>query len=624
MEADIHDPEASSSSTRKRARADRAAKLKARKGTVETVVKASLLKHLRGDRKHELRHAIQARVEVFSKRYHLASVALMGMLKECFHGAEDVTAVALPDLTCQTFFRQLMLGVQGTLNPNPFVAAYYQAHPQLAAKLPAQRHPADSNIYSAGAKKYMTSLRNHLVLNFKSRLRNFLDAFQSAEGLTDEQRVWMLFKICGWNLPADVVNVPQQPAMLQTVEQHRHILGLTTADASVTLEWLDSTDNLHHLLRHAVHVCRYLETKHQPVFNIVPIAKRRAHFIAIDTYVLYGLLKELGMTSNNEKVFVDMAAEEWEAFFEIAALRGNGREFTRTVESDGISVCVHFTRPKTPQDKTPVVSAAPGIQNPLADMADRFTIIGNDPGRCNIYSMALETPDGRVKSWTLTRRRYYAESGILDARRQSEVWQKALQQYLQQLAAASSKGMDLEAHNHFLDALIHTHDTLWAEYLKPRWARQRLRLYGGKKKLFATFFNGVAANAAAAEGKPVVVAYGAAKFAPGGGGEMAVPTTQAFKKCVQRFKTVLVDEFRSTMVNAGDGTIMKMVESKRKNAEVRGLMWCGSTNNGKFVNRDLNAALNIRRCLALPTRPLELCRLGQPKIRKEVGKVIRC
>jgi len=36
-------------------------------------------------------------------------------------------------------------------------------------------------------------------------------------------------------------------------------------------------------------------------------------------------------------------------------------------------------------------------------------------------------------------------------------------------------------------------------------------------------------------------------------------------------------------------------------------MWYESTNNGKFVNRDLHTSLNVRRCLALSVRVLELC-----------------
>eukprot|EP00963_Diacronema_lutheri_P011241 scaffold1347_cov350-Pavlova_lutheri.AAC.49 len=78
-------------------------KLKRRKTTVETVVKASLQKHLCGDGRQRLRDANQVRVLVSLQPYHLVSIALSGRLKECFDGAEDVATIALPDRTCPSF-----------------------------------------------------------------------------------------------------------------------------------------------------------------------------------------------------------------------------------------------------------------------------------------------------------------------------------------------------------------------------------------------------------------------------------------------------------------------------------------------------------------------------------------
>lgn len=53
-------------------------------------------------------------------------------------------------------------------------------------------------------------------------------------------------------------------------------------------------------------------------------------------------------------------------------------------------------------------------------------------------------------------------------------------------------------------------------------------------------------------------------------------------------------------------------------------MWCGPT-DGKFLNRDLNDALNIRRCLALSVWQVAFCRVAiQGRSREVVGKVIRC
>lgn len=121
-----------------------------------------------------------------------------------------------------------------------------------------------------------------------------------------------------------------------------------------------------------------------------------------------------------------------------------------------------------------------------------------------------------------------------------------------------------------------------------------------------------------------MAAYGAAKFATGGRRQMAMPTPQALKECVQRFKTVRVDEFRTTMMYLGDGSTMKQVWSKHKEAVFRGLMGCGST-NGKFIKCNPNTALNLRRCLDLPVRLAELCRVAvQGRVQRAVGKVIQC
>jgi hypothetical protein len=82
-------------------------------------------------------------------------------------------------------------------------------------------------------------------------------------------------------------------------------------------------------------------------------------------------------------------------------------------------------------------------------------------------------------------------------------------------------------------------DSVWKETLHPKWANQRLRMYGGKKRVFANYFSQLETP-----GKKTVVAFGYAKFAPGGKNEISVPTNWAFKECSYRFQTHAVDEFR--------------------------------------------------------------------------------
>ncbi len=77
---------------------------------------------------------------------------------------------------------------------------------------------------------------------------------------------------------------------------------------------------------------------------------------------------------------------------------------------------------------------------------------------------------------------------------------------------------------------------------------------------------------------------------------------------------VPTDEFRSTRVHYKDDKILQGVGVWKgyKKVSVRGLLWCESTNKygGKLVNRDLNAALNIRRCV-IGVRPDALNRSKQ-------------
>ena len=112
--------------------------------------------------------------------------------------------------------------------------------------------------------------------------------------------------------------------------------------------------------------------------------------------------------------------------------------------------------------------------------------------------------------------------------------------------------------------------------------------------------------------KPVI-AYGAAKFASGGKGELSVPVKYIKERCNKYFKTVLVDEFRTSCVCPTCNELLQKVVKKvdqKKFHEVRGLRRCCSTvcSQFPFKSRDFVGALNILRCFQLPERPPSLTR----------------
>ncbi|KAJ9519970.1 hypothetical protein QJQ45_014702 [Haematococcus lacustris] len=103
-----------------------------------------------------------------------------------------------------------------------------------------------------------------------------------------------------------------------------------------------------------------------------------------------------------------------------------------------------------------------------------------------------------------------------------------------------------------------------------------------------------------------------------------VPVSQMLKEAVRQFpagRVVMVDEFRTSRVSSAYShpsealpgqppesfRWLQPVYSKAKRSRVRGLM-CSTSNNIRFYDRDVSAALNIRRCAVGPgPRPTELC-----------------
>lgn len=397
------------------------------------------------------------------------------------------------------------------------------------------------------------------------------------------------------------------------------MLGLSPG-AKVDNAWLkDKTCTNHaNILRYFVFLAKYCTENGLPTFNLVPTPTIKAHHITIDTSVLYGIMKDIGLihSGTNTKAFSALQHEQWQSFFNFEVLRGNYRKFTGTIETDGVAVSVHFRKPK---------SVGTGeVAKLTATERKKARLVAMDPGRVDLVYGVERLEDGKYRTYHLSRKQYYSEAGVMNARKQSQLWQSGtlISAALRDLTSVSTKGTDLAAHVAHVEAYNKHYGTLWYEYLQPRWARQRFRLYGGKKRVFARFYNSIQL---ADTSRPVVVGYGSAKFAPGGKGELSAPVSRIFKECCYRFKTLLVDEFRTTVTNHEDDSILTLVQRRDSGRRLRDLLWCGSPSKGKFVSRDFNAAVNIHRCMVSKDRPLSLTRSpDKTKIEKIVGKTIRC
>ena len=587
-----------------RKRPDRVAKLRLRRTNVETVVKSALLKYIRGTRddKITLQTAINTRVEQFSQRAHVASVVLSGIVKSLFANTvvHAFHAVSVPpSFLTQTFFRQLLLGTDDARIPEAHIAAYLQSHPNLPTIEP--RSLGDRNIYSHGAQTLLTNTRVSLRMNLQSRLKQTLDQFQILHQWNDDLKWYVGRKILGHNtLP---VQISEDVAGL--IQYHRKILGLREGDV-VDKEWLESDDNLLNVLRYYVFLNRLREesatqaTPRWKAFDVVPMAKIRRRFITLDADGIFGVLKECHIVGGSIASFRANLMDHWHSVLDFKPLQGQHCTFSGTIETDGFSLCTHFLRPKQLHD----------ADGDTIQIAPDDRVIAIDPGRSNIFYAVEKMSNGEVKRWKLTRSQYYHDAGMSHAQLQTQKWQSGIQQSYTEMSTVTTKGTSVAGHETFLTTLQQQYTALWTEALKPRWARQRLRLYGGKKRVFAAFFKQLKEASPESCAKRTVIAFGAGSFCPGGRGETSVPTTRAFRECRSRFLTKAIDEFRTSKIHWETNRLLHKVGKKSSpRTAVRGLLWCSSTimSEGKFVNRDLNGAMNILRC-AIGERPAMLQR----------------
>jgi hypothetical protein len=510
----------------------------------------------------------------------------------------------------------------------------------------------DRNIYSFAAQKLATNVKNHLATNVPKMIgRLVYGLFQDRD-----QALAAKYAIHGWETPkykikkGSTETPPAFPILdsdtAEVVRLARQALGMKDG-APLGKAWFRGSDSPRHSVRFLVFANRRLDeaaavegAKQPRLCTLVPICGIRHHFVTLDTSSMFGLAKDAGVVGPEctAEAFHDLRNENWRSIIDVDRLRGKDCKFTGTIDTDGIATCVHFTRPKMVTDA--------GAKTPRSYDPEQYRVLGVDPGRSNMLYMAERLSDGSFRKFVLTRSHYYAESGIKTANKRSARWNESVADHVKELSDASPKGASLPKFMVFLTTWLSVREPLYNEYSKARWAEQRMRLYGGKKRVFAKFLNRVETTREVVDGvsdqRPTVMAYGAAKFAPTGKGELAVPTSRSFKECRTRFEHVLVDEFRTTKTHCGDGTFLQQVgvssdpkqggaqgpaEEKWRVSVVRGLLWCGSTSeNGKFVNRDMNAAINIWSCVVSAQRPVWLTRTpGLPPLPKQrVVKFITC
>ncbi|KAJ9513417.1 hypothetical protein QJQ45_005970 [Haematococcus lacustris] len=222
----------------------------------------------------------------------------------------------------------------------------------------------------------------------------------------------------------------------------------------------------------------------------------------------------------------------------------------------------------------------------------------------------------QLRQWKLTKGQVKHGSGLNNARRDTERWLAPIKPHLQHLAAASSAGTSLVANLKHITVTLATWGAVWEVYLDPKWAEQRLGLYGAQDRTLEQFFKKLEEDMAEVSmeshgrAKQLVVFFGAASIGTRGGwGADAV--LRACRKVVcrprgtdqRRGRVVLVDEHSTSRVSSAvngqqpcerqlnkrratrpagwkppagqvEPRLLRPAWSQQRDQPVRGMMWC--------------------------------------------------
>ncbi|KAJ9505018.1 hypothetical protein QJQ45_025601 [Haematococcus lacustris] len=320
-----------------------------------------------------------------------------------------------------------------------------------------------------------------------------------------------------------------------------------------------------------------------------------AHHIKLDTRAIYGLMRAAGMLPADITSLTKFrngvagpkdseVANRWIAFLPDQSLWPNdGQTFAQVVHTDGVTVSMLFTRPKPagPPDELPRMGKQEGAVNPLAHLDADW--LGCDPGKTNMAIVAHEEryPSGAVESvWQrgLTAGHYYRQSGITQHAKVSKAWlagQCAVASHQLHRLAAAVPGVRRHDAG---DLARHVGRAVQAALIQ--------------RQIPATVRGARVRCNSAATGRPLALAYGSAGFSGSGSiGSRGVPVKQMLREACKQFpgRVVMVHELRTSRVSSARTNVMA------GQAE--------SFSNGiRFYDRDVSAALDIRRIAAGPGR----------------------
>lgn len=593
----------------------------------------------------------------------------------------------LPDLLDKdaTFFRHCFtVGIGTTVDPA--VSETLRAYAGHFWKLPDLPKSLGNSV-SHAAKLYRTNFINHFTLldNVEARVKRVAsyhihgivvgdpDGDDDAAGGGERGACGGVHAV--WEAIRD--GTPVERRLEPALAAVREAIGLP-ATVKLTEAWLKK--NIHKAIGFVLHVARLVDRIKGEADAVVaaggrvrrglgrgikfcPTHRCMTHCAKLDATDLLRILEDCPDVV--PKGTPDTAANVVRAVFRPALKEAFGSQladdFTGTIDTDGVTVSIHFRRRLTRRQlsaKTQRVAAAraareareraaPGTKPPrkarvvkkLPQEAVPRVLLGVDVGRVNVVNITVlvdgkpffvKGPTGadRRLKFRLTAAHLYTASGVRQRRRVMMRRRSALgidqaDRRLSRSTLRSSDVHDVLAH---LDAFAASRNGYWAWARRRATRQDKLRSRAGRARVVARFFSRVRRTLKVhipdISSKDVIVAWGNAKVAPSGRGNVTVPTHGTARAAALVFKRALrqADEYRTSQgcpdchckVHAArvvaDGVNVRVRRARGSFMhDVRhGFLSCGTRT--RRVLRRWPARALASRCTSVPSRTEASCR----------------
>ena len=630
-----HRPEAFGLDPVARKRPDKAAMKKQREFESEKAVKCGLDGHVL---QKSLLGPIRDRVRTVSQATNRAGLMLLDIVMRC---QDD--GCALPEMD-QTFFYRLLTASSTESTIRTAMSDTFASFPAVP------RHKGDKQLYASAAAAMKTNFKNSIVFAFEPRQKRYVAAWckQSPEA---RGKPWPIIKaINNWGLEEDLT-----PEASEFVRTERASMG---GPESITGTWL--AGNVETVLALYRRWLTFLEDEGTKLYSVTPIWKIRSHFIKLDTDALFGLMNAEELYRGNHEAFKADSVTQFESVFKLSGLASKQWRFSRMVETDGVTLSVHFKRSKTAAEmqalqerkRARVTSKleaaerkATRARSPARLKAERAAAneqrklernrakatqsakcqptvpvganheapelqdgdLSQDPGVSPNITYTVHIVNGKKVRRRYTIGRYNFENGVKRLNRRTALWLQSVQKEqstLDEISLKTSTHAFVRAHIRRYAAV---HAALWKEKTKSKWARGRFDTYIRKPASLDAFFKQILEDGPVARHF-----YGNGSKNSTMKGCKPVPGTLCLRRAKMAFReagTTMVDEYLTTQCcwkcYARTQPVASLVKGVRR--VVRGLVFCDSRTCGCFTNRDYQGALNIMAC-GIGPRPAQLAR----------------